>query len=79
MELPTTGERLPRRLRRVLALVLEGHRNRAIAQTLGLAEHTVENYMTEILESLHCSSRAELIIRCWQSRDDRDDRRKLHT
>jgi DNA-binding NarL/FixJ family response regulator len=53
---------LPRRLVNVLHLVAEGKRNRAIADELGLAEHTVENYVSELMELYGVESRTELAL-----------------
>lgn len=62
---------IPKRLRPTFGLVLEGARNRAIAARLSLAPHTVENYVSELLELFECESRAELIVMVTQSRQGR--------
>lgn len=49
------------RLLPVLRGVLEGKRNRVIADEAGVAVHTVENYLTELFAVLGCESRAELL------------------
>jgi DNA-binding CsgD family transcriptional regulator len=54
--------RLTDREQQVTELVLRGMTNRAIAQTLGISEHTVETHMTSILSRLGLRSR-------WQLRD----------
>ena len=41
---------IPARLVPVLRLVAEGKRNKAIADDLSLAEHTVENYVSELID-----------------------------
>ena len=43
-------------------LVAEGHTNRAIAEKLGLTEHTVSNYLFRIYNKLGISSRVELVL-----------------
>ena len=43
-------------------LVAEGHSNRAIAEKLGLTEHTVSNYLFRIYNKLGISSRVELVL-----------------
>jgi two-component system, NarL family, nitrate/nitrite response regulator NarL len=46
----------------VASLVVEGMTNREIAQRLGIAEHTVSNYLFRIYEKLGISSRVELAL-----------------
>lgn len=46
----------------VVALVGEGMKNREIAEHLGIAEHTVSNYLYRIFDKLGVSSRVELVI-----------------
>lgn len=43
-------------------LVVEGMKNREIAETLHVTEHTVSNYLYRIFEKLGVSSRVELIL-----------------
>ena len=43
-------------------LVAEGHTNRAIAEKLGLTEHTVSNYLFRIYNKLGISTRVELVL-----------------
>jgi len=47
---------------RVLQLLSEGRTNRQIANTLFLAEGTVKNYVSRIMEKLHANTRTELAI-----------------
>lgn len=47
----------------VLALLLEGHSNMAIAQRLGLAEHTVKEYVSTIFRKLGVRRRAEALAK----------------
>lgn len=47
----------------ILALVAEGDGNKEIARKLDLAEGTVKNYVSRILDKLHARSRTELAIK----------------
>jgi DNA-binding NarL/FixJ family response regulator len=47
---------------KVLELIAEGMSNRQIAGTLFLAEGTVKNYVSRIMEKLHANTRTELAI-----------------
>ena len=47
---------------RVLQLIAEGMTNRQIASTVFLAEGTVKNYVSRIMEKLQASSRTELAV-----------------
>jgi DNA-binding NarL/FixJ family response regulator len=53
---------LAQRADEVASLVAEGMTNREIAQKLGVAEHTVGNYLFRIYEKLGISSRVELAL-----------------
>jgi DNA-binding NarL/FixJ family response regulator len=57
----------------VVTLVGEGMKNREIAQNLGLAEHTVSNYLYRIFDKLGVSSRLELLLYA-MSHQNTDDR-----
>jgi DNA-binding NarL/FixJ family response regulator len=46
----------------VANLVAEGMTNRQVAEKLGIAEHTVGNYLFRIYEKLGISSRVELVL-----------------
>ena len=46
----------------VLALVMQGKRNKAICRVLNLAEPTVKNHVTAILRALGVSTRTEAVI-----------------
>jgi DNA-binding NarL/FixJ family response regulator len=48
---------------RILDLLAQGMSNKQIAATVFLAEGTVKNYVSRIMEKLHASSRLELAIR----------------
>ena len=47
---------------RVLTLITEGLSNRHIAQAMSLAEGTIKNYVSRIMEKLHANTRTELAI-----------------
>jgi DNA-binding NarL/FixJ family response regulator len=53
---------------KILGLLAEGRSNRQIAQTLFLAEGTVKNYVSRIMEKLHANTRTELAIRSKKQR-----------
>lgn len=48
---------------RILQLIAESMTNRQIASTLFLAEGTVKNYVSRIMEKLHANTRTELALR----------------
>jgi DNA-binding NarL/FixJ family response regulator len=56
-------ETLTEREEKVLALVAKGMSNRDIAEAVFLAEGTVKNYVSKIMEKLHVESRTELAIK----------------
>jgi DNA-binding NarL/FixJ family response regulator len=47
---------------KILELIAEGKSNRQIAQTVFLAEGTIKNYVSRIMEKLHANTRTELAI-----------------
>jgi len=47
---------------KILELLAEGKSNRQIAQTVFLAEGTIKNYVSRIMEKLHANTRTELAI-----------------
>jgi DNA-binding NarL/FixJ family response regulator len=49
---------------RVLQHIAEGMSNRQIAGTLFLAEGTVKNYVSRIMDKLHANTRTELALKC---------------
>jgi DNA-binding NarL/FixJ family response regulator len=53
---------LKHRENEVATLVADGMSNREIARKLGIAEHTVSNYLFHIYEKLGISSRVELVL-----------------
>jgi DNA-binding NarL/FixJ family response regulator len=56
------GEPLTGREEGILALVAKGRSNREISESLSLAEGTVKNYVSRIMEKLGASSRTELAV-----------------
>jgi DNA-binding NarL/FixJ family response regulator len=51
----------------VLRLVAHGRYNEQIASTLGIAEGTVKNHITNLYDKLEVHSRAELVAYAWQN------------
>jgi DNA-binding NarL/FixJ family response regulator len=58
----TASESLTDKEEKVLQHIAEGMSNRQIANTLFLAEGTVKNYVSRIMEKLHANTRTELAI-----------------
>ena len=58
-----TEEPLTAKEERILQLIAEGKSNKQIGTTVFLAEGTVKNYVSRILEKLHARSRTELAVR----------------
>ena len=56
------GETLNDKEEKILELIAEGKSNRQIGQSLFLAEGTVKNYVSRIMEKLHANTRTELAI-----------------
>jgi len=56
------AEALNDKEQKILELIAEGRSNRQIAQTLYLAEGTIKNYVSRIMEKLHANTRTELAI-----------------
>ncbi len=56
-------ENLTDKEERVLALISQGLSNKQIAATVYLAEGTVKNYVSRIMDKLHANSRTELAVR----------------
>jgi DNA-binding NarL/FixJ family response regulator len=53
----------------VVRLVAEGLKNREIADKLGVAEHSIRNYLCRIFEKLGVSSRVELVLYAFSRRE----------
>jgi DNA-binding NarL/FixJ family response regulator len=54
---------LTAREERILGLIAEGKSNKEIARTVFLAEGTVKNYVSRIMEKLHARTRTELAVK----------------
>ena len=54
-------ERLSRREREVMELLVEGKANKEVADTLGLSVRTVEGHRARLMEKLGVSSLADLV------------------
>jgi DNA-binding NarL/FixJ family response regulator len=48
---------------RILDLIAQGRSNKQIAAAVFLAEGTVKNYVSRIMDKLHAGSRIELAVR----------------
>jgi DNA-binding NarL/FixJ family response regulator len=59
----SADEPLTEREDAILALVAKGRSNREIADTVFLAEGTVKNYVSRIMEKLHVQTRTELAVK----------------
>jgi DNA-binding NarL/FixJ family response regulator len=57
-----SGEPLNDKEEKILRLIAEGKSNRQIAAALFLAEGTVKNYVSRIMEKLHANTRTELAV-----------------
>jgi DNA-binding NarL/FixJ family response regulator len=63
-------EALTEREKDILQLIVEGKGNRAIASTLKLAEGTVKNYVSRIMEKSNARSRTELAVKSLNRRSE---------
>jgi DNA-binding NarL/FixJ family response regulator len=59
---PPSTESLNEKEEKILQLISESMTNRQIANTLALAEGTVKNYVSRIMEKLHANTRTELAL-----------------
>jgi DNA-binding NarL/FixJ family response regulator len=59
---------LTAREERILALIAEGKGNKEIARTVFLAEGTVKNYVSRIMEKLHARTRTELAVKALRAK-----------
>ncbi len=60
------GEQMTRRERDVLVLLGEGLSNRAIAERLGISDHTVKFHLASIYGKLHATTRGEAVRRAFR-------------
>jgi DNA-binding NarL/FixJ family response regulator len=67
--LPSTEE-LTEKEERVLRLITDGSSNRQIAQAMALAEGTIKNYVSRIMDKLHANTRTQLAIHMRGQRRD---------
>jgi len=67
---PVDAEPLTDKEEKILQLICEGMMNRQIANVLSLAEGTVKNYVSRIMEKLHANTRTELAV--MSNRSSRD-------
>jgi DNA-binding NarL/FixJ family response regulator len=65
-----TGEALTGREKEILDLIVAGKGNKEIAGDIKLAEGTVKNYVSRILEKLNARSRTELAVKALNRRLD---------
>ena len=63
-------EALTERESEILQLIVEGKGNKEIAGDIGLAQGTVKNYVSRILEKLNARSRTELAVKALNRRLD---------
>jgi DNA-binding NarL/FixJ family response regulator len=59
---PPAAEALNEKEEKVLELIAEGMSNRQIGSALFLAEGTVKNYVSRIMDKLHANTRTELAV-----------------
>jgi DNA-binding NarL/FixJ family response regulator len=70
-EPPPAQETLTEKEERILRLIADGMSNRQIANTMFLAEGTIKNYVSRIMEKLHANTRTALaVISARQRRDE---------
>jgi DNA-binding NarL/FixJ family response regulator len=58
----SSTENLTEKEERVLKLITDGASNREIAQVMALAEGTIKNYVSRIMQKLHANTRMELAL-----------------
>jgi DNA-binding NarL/FixJ family response regulator len=58
----SVAETLSDKEERILSLIAEGKSNKQIATAVFLAEGTVKNYVSRIMEKLHANTRTELAV-----------------
>jgi DNA-binding NarL/FixJ family response regulator len=70
LNLAKAHEALSEKEAKVLSLITEGSSNRQIAQAMCLAEGTIKNYVSRIMEKLHANTRTELAVMTSMQRRD---------
>jgi DNA-binding NarL/FixJ family response regulator len=65
-------EQLTDKEEKVLSLITEGMSNRQIANCMSLAEGTIKNYVSRIMDKLHANTRTELAVLSSRQRRDVD-------
>jgi DNA-binding NarL/FixJ family response regulator len=65
-------EQLTDKEEKVLSLITEGMSNRQIANSMSLAEGTIKNYVSRIMDKLHANTRTELAVLSSRQRRDVD-------
>ena len=68
---PGGPDELTRREEHILALIADGLSNKEIARAVFLAEGTVKNYVSRIMDKLHARTRTELAIKALRGRPSR--------
>jgi DNA-binding NarL/FixJ family response regulator len=63
-------ESLSEKEEKVLSLITEGLSNRQIAQAMSLAEGTIKNYVSRVMDKLHANTRTELAVMTRRTRRD---------
>ena len=58
----SVAETLSDKEEKILSLICEGRSNKQIAAAVFLAEGTVKNYVSRIMEKLHANTRTELAV-----------------
>ena len=66
----SVAETLSDKEERILSLIAEGRSNKQIAAAVFLAEGTVKNYVSRIMEKLHANTRTELAVMSVRQRRD---------
>jgi DNA-binding NarL/FixJ family response regulator len=66
------SEQLTDKEEKVLSLITEGMSNRQIANSMCLAEGTIKNYVSRIMDKLHANTRTELAVLSSRQRRDVD-------
>lgn len=61
---------VPPHLQRLIPLIAQGCSNAEIARDLGLNKHTVENYVTALIDIAECQNRLRLLIWAQQNLAD---------